>query len=204
MRIKINSGLPQWLVEYFGLREGRAGFEQSIDLDSGVVPVVVLASDTGAGGSSATGGTLQQYFYGNVNLAASPGNLSLSEVRNPAGTGRAVYVDRIEVVVPPNTNVVVRQSSGAQLANASASTPNAVNKQIGQANGVSLIRFEQRVGSLNSDIAWKWADGFGNCVFDFEDGPIRLDPGAPGIGVEPRTVNVLAQVTYHLREVTIT
>ena len=199
MDVEIGAGLPELIARQLGVRQNRQAFDAAMRLSSGIIPVVVL-NDAGLDPES----TITTQFFSTVMYpGSSGGNFSHTELRNPVGSNRTLYLDRVDVLTVAATIVALRDNALASQLGLQLSPPNKLNKQVGGGGAVAELRYEQKAANLTGNQRWeKRTDAQGNVSFDLSScGPIRIDPGQ-ALGTE---IGLLApapaSITYQWREV---
>ena len=196
--IRLGAGLPELLVKQLGLREGRQAFEDALRLQSLVLPVIVLNED------SPEQSNLTSAFSAVLFPGSGGGLFSQSELRNPVGSQRTVYLDRVDLWTVATTTVSLRDNALASQLAISEAPAIKQNKQVGGGAGLAELRRELKAAALTGNQRWeKRTDGQGNLTFDCTAcGPFRIDPGfAIGVQIEILAPGIGPVITYQWREV---
>ena len=111
--MKLNFALPSWVSTALVVQ----GVEWDPVLLESVQPVVVVASDSAAGISGGAAGD-DGYAYGGVIVRAGvAGQVSHTQLWNPADSGREVFVDQVDHYTTTANGVVSMRRHNVALAN---------------------------------------------------------------------------------------
>ncbi|HEX6158422.1 MAG TPA: hypothetical protein VFZ54_20525 [Burkholderiales bacterium] len=203
--IRVNSGLPASIETALELREGRSAFAQKMQLSPLVHPVVVLASsggDSSASSGYATAVDADKAFVGCV-LVAAGASSGMAQVKNPAGSGRTVYVDAAGCYAFAATLISLRRWD-TDLATLVGSFP---NKHTTAAGSSAQLRTSNAVAIPGGAVELVQGElipgaAAGTLSANFERylrDPIKLDPGM-GVMVTINAGGVQGMFNFAIRE----
>lgn len=188
MKIKVNTGIGDTIAAALGLKQGRAQFDGALNLDSGIVPVVVLAGSLTGSPSTSSASANADVDAGNCYVGfwflgpGGAGNITWGQLKNPSGSGKVVYLDSVVVKCPTAASVFSLRTFDTDGANL---VMNGVNKKLGAVGSAAQIRSNNNAvmpgGAVEIATALTPPDpaaaGTGANFEDVLRQPIRLDAG---------------------------
>lgn len=134
-------------------------------------------------------------FHGGAQLAASPGNLALWQLRNGGASG-FLYLDKVLVAAASAMDITVR-THGTAITTATTSFSN----DVGGAAGNGVVRSESSGSGAGTFYGIQQPLAANAPVEIVFDHPIRIGPGE-GILIQAGTVNIALATTFFWREKT--